>query len=181
MGQISKAVACLCIFSIMLVGCYSSTMIDPGGGEKEKMHSGRIKSVILMDGTRYAFDGVPTVVNDTIFGEVTPIESEPAEVSIPLSELAQTGQSPSGNIEWVVTKEGTEYRFEKSPAIVNGAIVGKPKNPESVPSKITVPLAQVREACVSEFLPVETAVSVGLCVTMVVAAIISIPNSSYMW
>ncbi len=127
------------------------------------------------------FEGLPTVVNDTIIGEVTANENGPVEVSIPLSELAQTGQSPSGNIEWVVTKEGTEYRFEKSPAIVNGAIVGKPKTPEFVPSKITVPLSQVRDACVSEFLPVETAISVGLCATMVVAAIISIPNSSYMW
>ncbi len=53
MGQVSKGVAWICIFSTFLLGCYSSSLIDPNGGAKEKMYSGKIESVILKDGREY--------------------------------------------------------------------------------------------------------------------------------
>jgi hypothetical protein len=47
MNTTEKIVACICIFSILLMGCYTSKMIDPTGSEKESIYAHYIKYVTL--------------------------------------------------------------------------------------------------------------------------------------
>ena len=92
MNMTAKLVAWACIFSILITGCYNSVMVEPTGEGKEKIYSDRVSCVITKDGTEYEFEKAPTIVNDTIVGEVK-IPMEPGftrkEVSIPLSNVAE--------------------------------------------------------------------------------------------
>jgi len=67
-------------------------MVEPTGEGKEKIYSERIGCVITKDGTEYEFEIAPTIVNDTIVGEVK-IPMEPGftrkQVSISLSNVAE--------------------------------------------------------------------------------------------
>jgi hypothetical protein len=88
-----KAVACLCIFSTLFVGCYSSAVIVPRGNERARIYSGTIQSVITKDGIRYVFHTAPAIVNDTIVG-VIEVGQDPAtmtqdvkQVRIPISDV----------------------------------------------------------------------------------------------
>ncbi len=96
-----RIVAWTCIFSTLLMGCYSSVLIDPAGDEKEKMYSNDITSVLTKDGKKYDFENPPVVINDTIAGvakgsRYAQVKKE--ETSIPHSDVAYVGLSNSGRI-----------------------------------------------------------------------------------
>ncbi len=79
------------LFTLLLTGCYSSVLVSPTGEEKERIRSDRISFVLTKADTMYAFQTAPTVVKDSIVGEV-PVQLTggvmPRRVSIPLSEVA---------------------------------------------------------------------------------------------
>ena len=86
-----KTVMLIGVFSILLTGCYSSTMIDPRGDEQEKMYTKTIKKVVTKEGTTYLFgksslfrDEPTTIVKDSIVGY-----SDGKRVSLPLSEASE--------------------------------------------------------------------------------------------
>ncbi len=84
MKTVTKAVAWACIFSTLLMGCYSSMMIDPKGDGRDKIYSDRIRYVVTKDSTKYVFATPPTVSNDAIVGV-----ANNDSVSIPLSSVSE--------------------------------------------------------------------------------------------
>ena len=182
MTRARKATACVCVFSVLYMGCYTPALIDPSGQEKKKIYAtDEVYYVITKDSTKYVFDYPPVITNDTIIGQVT--KEIGTEVSIPLSDLAQVGESKSGNIQYVVTKAGTKYTFENTPAIINRAIVGETEPIASLPVKVAIPVSDVIEASISEFNAEKTwttvagvVLVVGVLVAMTVSAGESIGN-----
>jgi hypothetical protein len=81
-----KATAYVCIFSILLMGCYTSTLIDLTGDNKDKINSGEIQFVVTKDSTKCEFQEPPTIVKDSIVGKVND-----KQVSIPISNVAMVG------------------------------------------------------------------------------------------
>ena len=55
--NVTKFTAWLCIFSSGLLGCTSTTLIQPEGENQERLSSGEIESVVMKDGTKYEFEG----------------------------------------------------------------------------------------------------------------------------
>jgi hypothetical protein len=154
MNTTVKLIAWTGIFSILFMGCYTASMIDPNGAEKEKIYSGQIKYVVTKDGTQYEFKRPPTVVKDAIVGEAeTRVDDALVvrRVSIPTFDVAQLGQSHSGDITYVVTKAGAKYVFEEPAAIVENAVVGKAKLTERGKvdrvhkQEVSIPLSEVVE------------------------------------
>ena len=71
----------------------------------------------------------------------------------------------SGNIQSILTKDGTRYEFDFSPAISNNAIVGAVNN-----KSVSIPLSDVRVIYGTKFDAVRTVVlvlSVALCAGVV--------------
>jgi hypothetical protein len=101
MTRAGKATACVCIFSVLYMGCYISTLIDPTGAERDKMHTGKIEYLITKDSTKFEFDRSPTVTKDAIVGQV-----KGEQVSIPLSDVANVYVSEFGYWKAVQTTVG---------------------------------------------------------------------------
>lgn len=57
MNATMKLTAWICKFSSGLLGCTSTTLIQPEGENGEKLSSGEIESVVMKDGTKYEFEG----------------------------------------------------------------------------------------------------------------------------
>ena len=83
--------ASLCIFSTLLTGCYSSTLIDPRELSQQELHSKTIAKVFANEGTAYEFrrtslfrDESATVTGDSVIGY-----SDGKRVSIPLSDVVR--------------------------------------------------------------------------------------------
>jgi len=68
MNTRGKTVAWICIFSILLCICYSSSMIDPTGDDTDKVYSNRIEFIITNDGTKYECDAPPAISRNSIVG-----------------------------------------------------------------------------------------------------------------
>jgi hypothetical protein len=82
--------AWLCIFSTLLTGCYSSTLIDSREFSQQELHSKTITKVFAKEGTTYEFrrtslfrDESATVTADSVIGY-----SDGKRVSIALSDVA---------------------------------------------------------------------------------------------
>jgi hypothetical protein len=99
-----KIVAWLCIFSIHYMGCYSSTMVDPAGADKEKVDPDWIYNVVTKDSTKYAFDYPAKIVKDSVVGDVVG-----EQVSIPLSDVALVS--------------GDEFNHDKTVSFVVATVV----------------------------------------------------------
>lgn len=85
MGKTVNIVAWMCLFSTLCVGCTSTSVtIVPTGKGKAQLCSETIYSVVTKDSTMYIFEKPPTVVNDTIVGELRSIAvSDVAYASTP--------------------------------------------------------------------------------------------------
>jgi hypothetical protein len=73
----------------------------------------------------------------------------------------------SGTIESVVTKDGTEYKFDKAPAIVKDAVVGEVVIGDwdwghPIIKQVSIPLSNVAEVSVSEISTWRTVVAGSL-------------------
>jgi hypothetical protein len=91
MEKARKGIALICIFSTLLMGCYSSAVIAPA--EKERVHAGSIEYVVTKDGKKYVFEEPPAVANDTIVGRYAQSWWKWGQVSIPLSDVAEVSVS----------------------------------------------------------------------------------------
>jgi hypothetical protein len=69
LNKAAPAVAWICICSTLLMGCYTTMLIDTKGDEKGKFYSNRIEYVITKEGRKYVFETPPSIRNDTIVGE----------------------------------------------------------------------------------------------------------------
>ena len=125
MNRTGKQVAWVCIVSTLVMGCYSSAMIDPRGDDKDRMYTDRIEVVITKEGTKYDFDASPSIVDSAIVG------SQPGyQVSLPLSSVATISASDGkertkqGSVVSVVTKGGRIFEFDVVPAVREEMYVG---------------------------------------------------------
>jgi hypothetical protein len=145
MEKASKAVAWICILSTLLMGCYTSTVVEPIGEGKDRMLSHRILYVVTKDSIKYVFDNAPWIINDTIVNEFR---------SIPLSQIAYASiegkdKTLPARISFVVTKDGTRYDFDKPPSTINGHFVGELANTSGDTTRsrsVAIPLAEVAYA-----------------------------------
>jgi len=95
MDMMSRIIAWLCVFSTLLTGCYSSSLIDPAN-ERDRVYSDRIDYVVTYDGTKYEFSSPPSIVNDTIIGDVkikVPGGTMTKQVSVLISDVTRVGVS----------------------------------------------------------------------------------------
>jgi hypothetical protein len=154
MEKASKGVAWTCIFSTFLLGCYSSSVIDPMGAEREEIYTGPIQFIVTKDGTEYEFKRPPAIVNDAIVGAAEIGGSDAVieqHVSIPTSEVAYVSQLYSGEIAYLVTTSGAKYVFDEPPAIAERAVVGKAKFTERTKAHrkgkedVSIPISDVAE------------------------------------
>lgn len=105
MKRTANILAWVCIFSLLLMGCYTSFLTAPTSPEKQKPDTLKIKTVVTKDGTVYRFDPLAVADSAAIIGVVNG-----KQVSIPLSD-----------IESVTTSTGP-YKAIYVPLIVIGAI-----------------------------------------------------------
>ena len=84
MNLTMKLTAWICIFSSGLLGCSSTTLIQPEGENQEILYSGQIEGVVTKDGTKYEFEG--NQKGTLAAGMVRGISGEKA-VAIPLSDV----------------------------------------------------------------------------------------------
>ena len=87
-----KIIAWLCMVSTLLTGCTSTTLVEPERDGVSVIHSGRIASVIMKDGTEYTFTDPPEVIDDVIVGTLDIRVTEGImkfPVALPLSEVAR--------------------------------------------------------------------------------------------
>jgi hypothetical protein len=79
-----RLAAWICIFSSGLLGCTSTTLIQPDAENQEKLYSGEVESVVTKDGTKYEFEG--NQKGKVVAGMVRGISGGKA-VAIPLSDV----------------------------------------------------------------------------------------------
>ncbi len=79
-----KLTAWMCIFSTGLLGCTSTSLIQPDGENEKRLNSGEIESVVLKDGTKYEFEGSQ---KGTIAAGMVRGISGGKTVAIPLSDV----------------------------------------------------------------------------------------------
>jgi hypothetical protein len=84
MNATIRLIAWICILSTGLLGCTSTTLIQPEGANQEKLSSGEIESLVTKDGTKYEFEG--TKKGTLADGMVRGISGGRA-VAIPLSDV----------------------------------------------------------------------------------------------
>jgi hypothetical protein len=133
-----KITACVCIFSTLFMGCYSSSMISPTGDDKEEMYTNKIQLIITKDGSKYEFDISPVISNDSFVG----VEKK-KPVSIPMSSVAKT--YTDGKSQFVVTNDSMKYRFDDPFTISNDVIIGDVTN-----KPVSIPLSEVLEVRTSK-------------------------------
>jgi hypothetical protein len=144
MKRTSKMVAWLCIFSILLMGCYTSTLIDPKGDDKEQMNSHNIEYVITKDGIKHEFETPPAIVNNAIVPTVS--------VSIPYTNVARFYSGDGKDrvslekVRFIVTQDSTKYEFDTPPTMSHQFIVGL-----ALIKSASIPLSDVSEVCTTEF------------------------------
>jgi hypothetical protein len=145
MGTTGKVVAWICIWSTLLMGCYTSMVVEPVGEGKDRMLSHRILYVATKDNMKYVFENAPSIVNDTLVNEFR---------SIPLSQIAFASiegkdKTLPARISFVVTKDGTRYDFDTPPTTINGHIVGDLANTSGDTTwsrSVAIPFAEVAYA-----------------------------------
>ena len=160
MKTIGNVVAWPCIFSTLLVGCYSSALVDPAGEDKEDIQSHDIAFVVLKDSRKYVFDEPPAIIGDTIVGQISKVIGS-IEVTIPASEVTQCYESQPGEIGRIVTRAGTSYIFENPPAFVDKSLVGEAKEKGMRPMRVSLAVSDVAEVGVKKF---DVGATVGLVV-----------------
>ena len=84
MNATMRLTAWICIFSTGLLGCTSTTLIQPEGENQEKLSSGEIESVVMKDGTKYEFEGTQ---KGTIAAGMVRGISGGKTVAIPISDV----------------------------------------------------------------------------------------------
>jgi hypothetical protein len=112
MEKTGKVVAWICIFSTLLMGCYSSTLVDLYGGGERRVSSDSIEWVGRRSGTRYHLTVPPTFVKDTLVIGLRGSEG----VKMHLDEIS-----------YVITKDGTKHMFDGQLSIANDTIVMRPR------------------------------------------------------
>jgi len=160
MKTTGKVTAWLCIFSSLLMGCYSSALVDPVGEDKEDIQSHDIAFVVLKDSRKYVFDEPPAIIGDTIVGQISKVIGS-IEVTIPASEVTQCYESQPGEIGRIVTRAGTSYIFENPPAFVDKSLVGEAKEKGMRPMRVSLAVSDVAEVGVKKF---DVGATVGLVV-----------------
>jgi hypothetical protein len=153
MGKASKGVAWLCIFSALLIGCYSSALIDPNGTQRTKIYKGEIEYVIMQDGTKQVFSTPPTVKDSVIHF------NQP--VALAMRDVAKVGSRNGGEeVNFVLTKDGTTYEFATPPRCAMDSLFGVASNP------VSIPLSRVKFVSISTLSGGNTALfTVGLLFT----------------
>jgi hypothetical protein len=145
MQEAGKGVAWICIFSMLFLGCYSSTIVEPTDNGKVRLLSNRILYVVTNDGVKYTFDKAPCVVNDTICGEFRSIPIS----NVSYASIADKDRTLPARIDYVVTKDGTRYDFESPPTLVKDNIVGELEHAPADSTRswsIAIPLSEVAYA-----------------------------------
>lgn len=84
MNTTIRLTAWICIFSTGLLGCMSTTIIQPEGENREELYSGQIESVVTKDGTKYEFEGNQ---KGTIAAGMVRGISQGKAIAIPISEI----------------------------------------------------------------------------------------------
>jgi len=168
MDKASKVVAWLCIFSTLLMGCYSSTLIAPTRDERSKMHSYTIEYIVMRDGRQVDFSVPPAACDTAIF------YGQYRSVSIPVSDIVEVNSGGKvgvvhlDRIRSVMTKDGKVYDFASPPKVVDGGtILGI-----AADTRVSVPLSDVSIVCVSQFSYVKTGLLVELILVITVGLIL---------
>jgi len=101
--NVTKLTAWICIFTSGLLGCTSTTLIQPEGENQEKLNTAQIESVVTKDGKRYEFEG--NQKGTSAAGMVRGMVDGKA-VAIPLSEIDKMQVSESNTVGTILLVVG---------------------------------------------------------------------------
>ena len=97
MGKTGGFVAWFCIFSTLLMSCYSSAIVDPKSARMGNLDPTILEYVVTTDSTRYLFTHAsPQILEGSIVGTAdirTSTGLSTREVAIPLSDVVAVGVS----------------------------------------------------------------------------------------
>jgi hypothetical protein len=156
MEKEGKGVAWICIFSTLLMGCYTSEVIEPKELENGRIAFEDLEYVVTQDSSRYDFQVPPRIHERALVGYAVPgLSFCPGgqKVSIPVSEILQTGMNTSGSIDYLVLKNKKRYSFDQPPAVADKCVVGvaKVSGPGGPPAtEVSILLADIVYLGVSE-------------------------------
>lgn len=92
MKRTAGMAAWIAVFSVPLVGCYSSVLVDPAGPERERLYSNTVEYVVTKDSTNYQFLYEPVVDSKGRLNGMAEVREDTGvvtkQVSIPLSDVA---------------------------------------------------------------------------------------------
>ena len=146
MKSVTKIVAIACIFSILLTGCYISTLIEPTGDEKQKIYTHEIAYIITKDGTKHEFATKPTITKDAIVGTTKESVSIPLVNVVEFNTGVETRTTYQDKVYFIVTKDSTKYMFQTPPTMTpDDVIVGVGFR------SVSIPLSDVSQVYVKEF------------------------------
>lgn len=92
MKTMGKSVSWICIFSILLSGCYSYTTTVPTEAGSTEIDPVSVYAVLTKDGTHCEFDHAPVLENDKLAGIVggTPVLISMSDVEVYYSREPDT-------------------------------------------------------------------------------------------
>jgi len=93
MKTVHRFVAWICLFSTTVMGCYTTSFIEPTGDGRQRIEKGEITRVVMKGGIVYEFDEPPIVVEEAITGDAKIKQSDgeyiSKEVSLPITDVAE--------------------------------------------------------------------------------------------
>ena len=106
MKTVHRFVAWICLFSTTVMGCYTTSFIEPTGDGRQRIEKGEITRVVMKGGTVYEFDEPPIVVEEAITGDAKIKQSDgeyiSKEVSLPITDVAEIHLSEVDEVANVV-------------------------------------------------------------------------------
>ena len=106
MKTVNRFVAWICLFSTTVMGCYTTSLIEPTGNERQRIERGEIIRVVMKDGTRYKFDKPAILVEGAIIGQTEIKQSDgeysSREVSLPITDVAEVHLSEHDGVKTAV-------------------------------------------------------------------------------
>lgn len=106
MKTVNRLVAWTCLFSTTVMGCYTTSFIEPTGDGRQRMEKGEITRVVMKDGALYDFDEPPIVAEEAIIGKAKIRQSDgeyiSKEVSLPITDVLEIHLSEVDEVANVV-------------------------------------------------------------------------------
>jgi hypothetical protein len=174
----SKGVTWVCIFSTLLMGCYSSVVVEPNVSGTGQLYGARVDYIVMKDGIRFDYVKPPAIYEGKIVGQIVVVTEavDTQKVSISTAPIVCTGMTDSATNEFLIDVYGKKYVFVEDPSAVSATASSKavcPHTKLSSRDNVSIPLSEVAEVHGSKYDSAGTTTLVWVCAGVGVAAVIT--------